>query len=85
MARIRCVALAIGATVMLAASASAQTPATAAAPAQSWVAPVVGSQAPDFELAGATRYGLLKTPVRLSDFRDKTVVIAFFAQARTKG
>ncbi|HTR21751.1 MAG TPA: hypothetical protein VMH88_12925 [Gemmatimonadales bacterium] len=45
----------------------------------------VGTMAPDFALTGATRYGVLKTPIRLSDFRDKTVVIAFFYQARTRG
>lgn len=47
--------------------------------------PSVGSMAPDFTLPGATRYGLLASPVKLSDFRGKTVVIAFFYQARTKG
>lgn len=47
--------------------------------------PVVGDMAPDFSLPGATRYGLLKGPVRLSDLRGKTVVLAFFYQARTKG
>ena len=47
--------------------------------------PQVGDAAPEFTLPGATRYGLLKTPVRLSDFRGKTVVLAFFYQARTKG
>jgi hypothetical protein len=47
--------------------------------------PVVNDVAPDFTLAGATRYGLLKTPVRLSDYRGRTVVLAFFFQARTKG
>lgn len=47
--------------------------------------PAVGSLAPDFTLPGATRYGRLAEPVRLSDFRGKTVVIAFFYQARTKG
>jgi peroxiredoxin len=41
--------------------------------------------APDFSLPGATRYGLLASPVKLSDLRGKTVVIAFFYQARTKG
>lgn len=41
--------------------------------------------APDFTIAGATRYGLLRDPVRLSDFRGQTVVLAFFFQARTKG
>jgi hypothetical protein len=47
--------------------------------------PVVGDIAPDFTLPGATRYGLLKNPVRLSDYRGTTVVLAFFYQARTKG
>lgn len=47
--------------------------------------PQVGQAAPDFTLPGSTRYGLLGTPVRLSDFRGKTVVLAFFYQARTKG
>jgi peroxiredoxin Q/BCP len=41
--------------------------------------------APDFAIAGATRYGLLRDPVRLSDFRGETVVLAFFPKARTKG
>jgi peroxiredoxin Q/BCP len=68
-----------------ASSATAQQttqPAPAAAPA-----PVitVGAMAPDFELRGATRYGLLANPVRLSDYRGQTVVIAFFPKARTKG
>jgi len=47
--------------------------------------PGVKDVAPDFALGGATRYGLLKTPVRLSDYRGRTVVLAFFYQARTKG
>jgi hypothetical protein len=47
--------------------------------------PEIGSMAPDFTVAGATRYGLLRDSVRLSDFRGQTVVIAFFFQARTKG
>jgi hypothetical protein len=47
--------------------------------------PGVGAMAPDFSLAGGTRYGLLKSPVRLSDYRGQTVVLAFFYQARTKG
>ena len=41
--------------------------------------------APDFSIPGATRFGLLRDPVRLSDFRGQTVVLAFFFQARTKG
>ena len=47
--------------------------------------PVANDLAPDFSLAGADRYGLLKTPVKLSDYRGRTVVLAFFFQARTKG
>lgn len=47
--------------------------------------PAVGQMAPDFAIPGATRYGLLRDPVRLSDFRGQTVVIAFFIRARTKG
>jgi len=47
--------------------------------------PEVGSMAPDFTVSGATRYGLLRDSVRLSDFRGQTVVLAFFFQARTKG
>ena len=45
----------------------------------------VGTAAPDFTLPGATRYGVLRTPVRLSDFKGKTVVLAFFFKARTRG
>jgi hypothetical protein len=45
----------------------------------------VGAVAPDFSLSGATRYGLLRSPVRLSDYRGQTVVLSFFYKARTKG
>ena len=45
----------------------------------------VGQVAPDFALTGATRFGVLKDPVRLSAFRGKTVVLAFFFKARTRG
>jgi len=45
----------------------------------------VGQTAPDFALTGATRFGVLRDPVRLSDFRGKTVVVAFFFKARTRG
>lgn len=45
----------------------------------------VGEMAPDFELVGATRYGVLSEPVRLSDYRGETVVLAFFFRARTRG
>ncbi|NJD11629.1 MAG: redoxin domain-containing protein [Gemmatimonadetes bacterium] len=45
----------------------------------------VGAVAPDFALAGATRFGVLQQPVRLSDYRGEVVVLAFFFKARTKG
>lgn len=45
----------------------------------------VGAAAPDFELPGATRYGLLESPIRLSDYRGETVVLAFFFRVRTPG
>jgi hypothetical protein len=45
----------------------------------------IGAVAPDFSLPGATRYGVLAQPVRLSDFNGKTVVLAFFFRARTRG
>jgi thioredoxin-dependent peroxiredoxin len=45
----------------------------------------VGVDAPDFALPGATRYGVLRNPIHLSDFKGKTVVLAFFYKARTKG
>ncbi|MGD2069284.1 MAG: redoxin domain-containing protein [Gemmatimonadota bacterium] len=44
-----------------------------------------GEMAPDFELPGATRYGLLAEPVHLSDYRGDTVVLAFFFRVRTRG
>jgi len=56
---------------------------TAAAPDPQPLA--VGTAAPDFTLPGATRYGVLRAPIRLSDFRGKTVVLAFFYKARTSG
>ncbi len=45
----------------------------------------VGAMAPDFELPGATRFGVLQDPVRLSDYRGETVVLAFFFRVRTRG
>jgi len=45
----------------------------------------IGAVAPDFTLPGATRYGFLRDPARLSDFRGKTVVLAFFFKQRTPG
>ena len=40
---------------------------------------------PTSRMKGATRYGVLATPIHLSDFKGKTVVLAFFYKARTRG
>ena len=45
----------------------------------------VGTEAPDFTLPAATMAGVSPAPVRLSDYRGNTVVLAFFFRARTKG
>ena len=65
----------------LAPSAQAQAP----APPAATTGPAVGEPAPEFTLAGATRFGVLRDSVRLSHFRGRTVVLAFFFKARTKG
>lgn len=67
------------------AAAFAAQAAHAQQPADSSASPAVGQMAPNFTIPGATRYGLLRNPIRLSDFHGKTVVLAFFIRARTKG
>ena len=69
--------------VVAGASAGAQQVPVPAAVAS--VSPEVGTLAPEFSISAVTRYGALRDPVRLSDFRGKTVVLAFFYRARTKG
>jgi cytochrome oxidase Cu insertion factor (SCO1/SenC/PrrC family) len=69
-------ALAVSSTALLA----QQSPSAAATPPLE-----VGAVAPDFALPGATRYGVLTKPIHLSDFKGKTVVLAFFFKARTSG
>ena len=69
--------LATGLAATLVGAAAAQQPATP--PLE------VGVVAPDFTLSGATRYGVLRSPIHLSDFKGKTVVLAFFFKARTRG
>jgi len=68
--------LALGPVALL---AQQSPPAGATAPLE------VGAVAPDFTLPGATRYGVLAKPIHLSDFKGKTVVLAFFFKARTSG
>jgi len=82
----RIVLAAAGVAALVLPATAARSQVVTAAPAPPAVAgPAVGDPAPDIALTGATRYGVLKTPVRISDFRGRTVVLAFFAQARTKG
>ena len=45
----------------------------------------VGAVAPDFTLPGATRHGVLQEEISLRDYAGKTVVLAFFFRARTRG
>jgi hypothetical protein len=75
--------VAVTSLVVTAGLAEGQQPAAPAPTAAT--GPGINDAAPDFSLGGATRYGLLKTPVTLSDYRGRTVVLAFFYQARTKG
>ena len=74
-----------GVAALLAVGCALAPSVRAQAPTPDASGPAVGAQAPDFSLPGATRYGLLKGPVHLADYRGQTVVLAFFYQARTKG
>jgi hypothetical protein len=67
-------------TVPLGAQQPGAAPAATGAPV-----PAVGAMAPDFAIKGATRFGVLREPTRLSDFRGQTVVLALFVKARTRG
>jgi len=75
----------IAAFALLAGSLAVGAPADAAAQQAGSGLLAVGEMAPDFALPGATRYGLLQEPVRLSDYRGETVVLAFFFRVRTPG
>ena len=75
-----CLALSLAAMpVVLAAQQPAASPVATTPPLE------IGAVAPDFAMNGATRYGVLASPVHLSDFKGKTVVLAFFFKARTSG
>ena len=79
----RVLALSLLAGALTAVPAAAQAPAAAPAPEQHFMP--VGSMAPDITLTGATRYGVIQQPIKLSDLRGETVVLAFFFRARTRG
>jgi peroxiredoxin Q/BCP len=78
------VALAAAMVMLGATAATAQDVATPP-PGSAAFAPDSGATAPDFTLPGANKAGVLKNPIKLSDFRGQTVVLAFFPKARTKG
>ena len=69
---------------LLAVPLLAQQPASAP-PAPPPTPLAVGTVAPDFTLPASTMAGVSAKPVRLGDYRGKTVVLAFFFRARTKG
>jgi len=75
----------IAALALLAGSLSVAAPADVGAQVPGSGLLAVGEMAPDFALPGATRHGVLKDPVRLSDYRGDTVVLAFFFRVRTPG
>jgi peroxiredoxin len=66
----RNVTLAVAAIISTVSAAHAQAPA-------SELGPKVGEMAPDFTLGGATKDGVLTSPITLSKLRGQTVVIAF--------
>jgi hypothetical protein len=69
-------------TLATAGSSAAQA---VAAPDSGSVFLPVGTMAPDFQVQGATRFGLLAEPIRLSQFHGKTVVLAFYFRVRGGG
>jgi peroxiredoxin Q/BCP len=78
----RVLAAAVLSIAVPAALAAQAQPQQQAAPAPG---PQVGEMAPDFTLPAATREGVRAAPVKLSELRGKTVVLAFFPSARTRG
>jgi peroxiredoxin Q/BCP len=61
------------------------SPALAQEPAPAESGPQVGDMAPDFTLPASTKDGVSQNPVKLSELRGRTVVLAFFPKARSKG
>jgi len=75
--------LSAGLATTLIGVAAGQQPAAPAAPAAPPIE--IGATAPGFSMPGATRFGVLRNPIHLRDFKGKTVVLAFFYKARTRG
>jgi hypothetical protein len=85
--RIRSLTLPALLLTLIASTARTQQPTSApSAPAAPTLPiPAIGDMAPDFVIHGATRFGVLRDPMRLSDFRGQTVVLWLFIKARTRG
>jgi hypothetical protein len=84
--RLRSVLLPTLVLPLMASAVRAQQPADApATPPPALPIPAIGDLAPDFTIKGATRFGILRDPMRLSDFRGQTVVLWLFIKARTRG
>ncbi len=77
-------ALVVVASPAMVKTAAAQSPASAAATAAA-DAPEVGQVAPDFTAEWADASGPGATPLSLSDFRGKVVVLAFYPKDRSTG
>lgn len=73
----------LGLAVFLAVSIALPDDAAAQEPSTELIE--AGAMAPDFELVGATRHGVLRDQVKLSNYRGDTVVLAFFFRVRTRG
>ena len=74
------------ALIALGTALSAQgAPAAAAVPAPGAQSPNVGDVPPDFALTGATRFGVLNRPVRLSDLKGETVSSRSFRRHGLRG
>ena len=71
--------------MLLAFPLAAQQPAAAPAPPPAPTPLAIGVEAPDFTLPAATQSGVGGKPVHLRNLRGKTVVLAFFFKARTRG
>lgn len=84
--RLRLTSLAVPVVVLLGpALLRAQQPTNPPPAAPAIPVPEVGAVAPDFSFRGATRFGVLRDPMKLSDFKGQTVVLWFFIKARTRG
>lgn len=79
--------LAVALALVCSATLNAQSSPAPAAPtvAAADNGPKVGDLAPDFTLPAATVAGVSQAAVKLSDLRGRTVVLAFYPRARTRG